>query len=171
MPFAILPATVDDVPEMVPVGLLGFQNDLLNRAILPLHEATPEQLEEHLTWRMARQRDRMTGEGRYFVKAVDEETGAIVGVCGIFSPEVVRQNAKEGTEASGAEVVSVPDGEAKQKPKKLEMPSILKVELQERLEGVMKTAQGEILGEREDVWSEFLRSLFFFPFLLVYLGD
>jgi len=148
MAITILPATLDDAPELTAMGILGFQDDLLNRAILPLHEATPAQLSEHLQWRTARLRDRMTGPGKYYVKAVDSETGAIVGNCGIQAPEVVVEQAREGTEVSGSEVA---DGE--EKPKKLELPSILKVEMQDRLEGVMKVAQKEILGGREDVWS------------------
>lgn len=157
MAITIVPATVDDAPELTRVGMLGFQDDLLNRTILPLHEATPAQLSEHLQWRVARARDRMTGPGKFYVKAVDSETGAIVGSCGIQSPEVVAKNARDGIEVSGSEVA---DGD--EKPKKLELPSIVKVELQERLDGVMKEAQREILGQREDVWSRFSSVIVFF---------
>lgn len=177
MPITILPATSDDVPQMTHVGLLAFQDDLLNRAIIPLHKATPEQLEEHWAWRQARMVQRMTGPGRFFYKAVDEESGNVVGNCAIFAPEIVVENRGKQTAEFAGEYTddqkpkteptddtnhdpNLKGGEEGQGEKateqpqqaKLELPSIVQKDLMERLTKIMDAAQKECLGEREDVW-------------------
>ena len=129
MAIKILPATPDDAPELIDVGVKAFANDPLSQAAFNISTAPPEQVEEYKQWRVGLSRLRMAGVGKHYFKAVDEESGTIVGYAGLNGPDV------------------------KQVPHSaVERPSFYKVEVEEELQSKMKSTREKCIGGREDLW-------------------
>jgi hypothetical protein len=131
MAIKILPATPDDAPELIDVGMKAFANDPLAQATFNVSTAPPEQVEEYKQWRVGLSRLRMTGTGRHYFKAVDEDSGAIVGYAGLNGPDVER----------------VPHSA-------VERPSFYNIEVEEELQAKMKSTREQCISGREDLWCE-----------------
>lgn len=149
MPITILPAHPTDASTLTPMGLLAFSNDPLNRRLLKLSTATPAQLAAHEQWRIKRNERRMAGPGKFWFKAVDDESGEVLGFTGALAP---------GQEGAAAGLLK-DDGE---------VPEVMDRDWMRVWEEGLEGLKGECLGERSDYWCEF----FFFlvsllPFLFV----
>ena len=157
MAIKVIPSNEEDASILVPLGILAFSTDAMNKKIFDPSKATPEQNKVHLDWRIERHKRRNHGNGKYYFKAVDEETAVVCGYSAVFSPEVDRSNVVVGVQGTEAE-----SGEKKQEELKLPASTPKEtVEFMERLEGRMKELEKEVLGEREDVWCKFSSSVHF----------
>jgi hypothetical protein len=88
MSITIKPCTLDDAEAMIETGEAAFAEDALNNLIFNAREATPEQRQEYKKWRVATTKQRLTGEGKHYFKAVDESNGRLVGYVGLFNPSI-----------------------------------------------------------------------------------
>lgn len=135
VPIKILPATGEDAPDLLEVGIKAFAHDLLSNSTFDLQAATPEQAEEYREWRNGLSRLRMSGPGRHYFKALDEASGKIVGYAGIFGPNVERPPH-----------TAVP------------RPSFLNTEVDDELMEKLKVTREECLHGREDLWCKFVQT-------------
>ena len=133
MSIIIQPATVQDAPAMHDVGFAAFKNDVHMNAMFRYNTASPEQLEEYRKWRTASTIARMSGPGKYWLKAVDSTSGAIAGFVGVCGPEfhVAGPEAKEGVEPP---------------------PEYINHQLQQDFIPTLQKAMEETMGERKDYW-------------------
>lgn len=139
MAITILPAQPSDASTLVPIGLLAFSADPLNCALLKLSTATPAQLAAHLQWRIKRNERRMAGPGGFWFKAVDSESGEVLGFTGALAPEV------DAGAHAGAGALQI-DGE---------VPEVVDREFMGRWERGLEGLKEECLGARRDYWCEF----------------
>lgn len=137
MAISILPATLADVRIMMPTGVKAFSSDPLNRAIENVDKATPEQRQDYLEWRIARNEKRMTGPGKHWFKAVDTDSGAIVGYTGIMAPEAESVNG-------------LPEG--KEPELNAATAAIMNKELYGEVERKLGEARERCMGARKDYW-------------------
>lgn len=148
MAITILPATPSDSAVLTPIGLLAFANDPLNQALVTTTTPTPAQQEEYVQYRIQRNERRMAGPGKSWFKAVDSDTGEVLGYTGILAPEQVKVL---GGVVAGSGPANA-DGP---------LPEILNrewVDVVEREFGALKKRH---LDGREDFWCE---SFFFWLF-------
>lgn len=133
--FDIVPIDKGDNDPLTRIGYRAFDDDLLNKRLYNLVDATPEQVEEDLQWRINRNGRRMfSGAGSHWFKAIETATGKPVGYCGILAPE-------------------------KGKPKGLDtddsvMPVTMNKELWALVGEKGKALRKQYLGERDDYWCE-----------------
>ncbi|KAM0719282.1 hypothetical protein Q7P37_005187 [Cladosporium fusiforme] len=139
MAITILPALPSDSATLTPIGLLAFANDPLNAAMVKASTSTPSQLDEHLQWRIKRNERRMQGAGKFWFKAVDSETGEMIGYTGILAPEA---GVKFNNVAVGAGSVEAEGG----------MPEIIDREWLVVWEGIMEELKERHLKGRDDYW-------------------
>jgi len=134
MSINIQPCKPGDAEDMIIAGEAAFADDDLNNAIFNPRNGTPEEVAEYRAWRIARSRQRQSGEGKFYFKAVDESNGRIVGYVGLFTPSV----------DIGAQQPSAA------------RPACMNVEFEkatmERLDAVEK----KWIGDRKDVWCMFV---------------
>lgn len=129
MTIAILPVTSEDVPEMIDVGMKAFAKDPLAQAAFNTATATPDQIEEYKQWRVDLARLRIAGPGKHYFKAVDEETGAIVGYAGLNGPDVKRLGHN-----------AIPS------------PNFYDLQIDEELRSKMQLTRDACISGREDLW-------------------
>ena len=133
--FDIKPIDQGDADPLTRIGYKAFADDLLNKRLYNLVDATPSQVEEDLQWRINRNSRRMYNEGSHWFKAIDTTTGKPVGYSGILAPE-------------------------KGKPKGLDtddsvMPVTMNQELYALIGEKGKALRKQHLGERDDYWCKF----------------
>jgi hypothetical protein len=85
--YNIVPIGETDASVLTRVGYKAFADDLLNKRLYNLEDATPAQIEADLQWRISRNEKRMHGAGSHWFKAIEPATGKAVGYCGILAPE------------------------------------------------------------------------------------
>lgn len=85
--FEIVPIGEKDASVLTRIGYKAFADDLLNRTLYNLVDATPAQVEADLQWRIGRNEKRMHTSGSYWFKAIEPATGKAVGYSGILAPE------------------------------------------------------------------------------------
>jgi hypothetical protein len=85
---SIVPCRIEDAEEMEPVGTAAFATDPVNQAIFDVTTANEDDLADYRAWRMQLNRERMKGDGKYYFKAIDDDTGKIIGYIGIFDASV-----------------------------------------------------------------------------------
>ena len=144
MAIEVQPSGEEDASILVPLGIRAFADDAMNQKIFDPATATAEQNKEHLEWRIERHKKRVRGVGRYYFKAIDEETGAVCGYSAVMSPEGKRGNVLEGTQGAGTggvEEANLPVSTPKETKDFL-------LAMDEKMKALKKDA----LGEREDVW-------------------
>lgn len=100
MSITVTPATPTDALTLTKIGLAAYANDKLFNIFLPQDEesrslSVPQQEIAYLAWRTERSRKRISGEGKYWFKAIDER-GDIVGFTGVYEPEVYNRAVEEG---------------------------------------------------------------------------
>lgn len=135
MSITILPALPTDAATITPIGVLAFANDVFN-ARLAKPNGTPAQHEEYLQWRIRRNERRMAKPGGTWFKAVDAETGEVVGCTGLQAP-----GPEEG------------EGEANGEVQEAE-PEIFNGEFMREWHEAMEKVRKECMGERQDYWCE-----------------
>lgn len=136
MTIDIVPATPEDASTLVPIGLLAFSKDPLNRAIEKYADLTPAQRSEHLQWRIGRSKLRMTGPRKHWFKAIDSETGNLVGYTGAAAPEKEEQPK---TTTSILEHLT-------------EAPATIDRELAAAAERELEEVKKRNVGDRKDLW-------------------
>jgi len=130
--FNIVPIDQGDADPLTRIGYRAFADDLLNKRLYNLVDATPSEIEEDLQWRINRNGRRMHSAGSHWFKALEIATGKPVGYCGILAPE-------------------------KGKPKGLDtddsvMPVTMNTELYAVIGEKGKVLRKQHLGERDDYW-------------------
>jgi hypothetical protein len=156
MAIKVLPIAPEDARILVPMGFAAFATDAMNIRVFDPSNKTSAQIAEHLAWRTERFKHRSTGPGKFFFKAVDEESGAVTGSVGLYSPEA--------TKKTPAALVPAAAQEAEEEGLKLPASTPKEtVEFFEMLEKKMEGLKKEVLGERGDFWCEF-------PFYYFLLG-
>lgn len=139
MTISILRADVSDAASTIDVGMRAFEDNALSQLTMNLHTATPEQVQHWREWRTDMAKMRIDGPGRYYFKAVDDDTGEMLGFTGIYAPEVYN------AEAPGHAPTPAPDW------------------INHEAENEFRTAQTAMsrkhLGERKDVWCQWFRLL------------
>lgn len=139
MTIEIVPASAADAPVLCPVGTLAFADDALNSHFGRPSQLTAAQNEESLNWRIHRFKARAEGEGKFWFKAIDSDTGAVVGYSGIFSPEAVKQKAGSISQAAEA------------------LPSFMDATVIGQFEEKLEAFKKKVLGEGgNEVWCEYL---------------
>ncbi|KAL1589293.1 hypothetical protein WHR41_02294 [Cladosporium halotolerans] len=133
MSITILPALPTEAATITPIGVLAFANDVFN-ARLAKPNGTPAQHEEYLQWRIRRNERRMAKPGGTWFKAVDAETGEVVGCTGVQAP-----GPEEG------------EGEANGEVQEAE-PEIFNGEFMREWHEAMEKVRKECMGERQDYW-------------------
>jgi ribosomal protein S18 acetylase RimI-like enzyme len=133
--FEIIPIEQGDNDPLTRIGYRAFADDLLNKRLYNLVDATPSEVEEDLQWRIDRNGRRMHSAGNHWFKAVATATGKPVGYSGILAPE-------------------------KGKPKGFDTDdSVMPVTMNKELHALMgekgKALRRQHLGERDDYWCEF----------------
>ena len=129
MAIILLPATTEDSGAMLETGMAAFANDKLNIAQFRFNTATPEQMDEFRAWRKAVSQTRMTGPGKHWIKAVDDNSGFVAGVIGFYDPGVEE-----------------PD------PFALPHPAHTNLEISNEVRSKMKAVKERHIGDRNDVW-------------------
>lgn len=135
MAITLLPATPEDSAAMIDAGMAAFANDKLSNAQFRINTATPEQLQEFRRWRIELSKERMTGPGKYWIKAIDQSNGSLVGYVGIYDPQA-----------------EVPDPSSISIPK----PADVNNEVDDELRTKMKAVKERHIGQRDDVWCKCL---------------
>ncbi|KAF2149181.1 acyl-CoA N-acyltransferase [Myriangium duriaei CBS 260.36] len=128
MAVQILPVAFDDSAEMMPVGMAAFANDELEKASYPTVSMNQSELDSHLQWRTERLRARISGIGKHWFKAIDSESGKIIGFSGIYDPRADRTPSSNPLEEGATKNPSPSPQE----------------QINER--------QKKILGDRKDIW-------------------
>lgn len=132
--FEVIPIGEGDASVLTRIGYRAFGDDLLNKRLYNLENATPSQIEEDLQWRITRNSRRMYGPGSHWFKATEIATGKPVGYCGILAPE---KGKAKGLDTDD----TVP-------------PVTMNSELFALIGEQSKTLRKEHLGERDDYWCE-----------------
>ena len=139
MTISIQPATTQDAPDMVSVGTRAFADDLMNQAFFDPRKATPEQYEEFMKWRVERTHKRMGGLGALYFKAMDDSTGALLGVIGIAKP-VEGQSGPDADHALQATVTK---------------PDFVNAGASEEMMKKQEEMNKKWVGDRKDVWCKY----------------
>lgn len=133
--FEIVSIGEKDASVLTRIGYKAFADDLLNRTLYNLVDATPAQVEADLQWRIGRNEKRMHTSGSYWFKAMEPATGKAVGYSGILAPE-------------------------KGKPKGLDtddtkLPDTMNQELWAVVGAKGKELREQHVGKRDDYWCKF----------------
>ncbi|KAK5172677.1 uncharacterized protein LTR77_002797 [Saxophila tyrrhenica] len=129
MPITIEPCKYDDAETMIITGEAAFAEDALNNAIFDPKQGTPEEAFEYRNWRITITKQRLSGEGKYYFKAMDDSNGRLVGYIGLVDPKV--------------------DIHAQSKAPH---PDFVNMEFFERVHERIEEAKRKWVGGREDVW-------------------
>ncbi|QIW95100.1 hypothetical protein AMS68_000618 [Peltaster fructicola] len=127
-------ATPEDAPALTRIGHHAFENDVFQRKAIRFDGANAAQTEEYWTWRIGRMRARLAKSDAHWHKAVDTDTGEIVGFTGIIEP-----NNAEIDEAFNAQ-------------HKDHLPEIVDGPLFAEHAAKMSTTKERLLGDRNDFW-------------------
>lgn len=136
---SIHPATPLDAANMVDLDLAAFADNPFVQKTFHVAAASPAQLAEFRTWRTSILEHRMTGPGKRYYKAVDEETGDMVGYAGFYAPEGF------DLESNWTSAVA--------------MPAFIDVAGQREFREKSKAAKERWVGGRKDVWCEYFSDL------------
>jgi hypothetical protein len=125
----ILPATEQDAKDFAELTIVSNAQDMMFVYICP-HDrnATVSQRSEHLRWRTKRMGNRMQSAGTYWFRAVDVQTGRVVGITGVIAPHC----DKSGWTNEPSEAIDE--------------------ELFEECAQMIAQKKKELLGDRGDVW-------------------
>ena len=134
MAIKIVPASIDDAAEMIDVGMKAFANDQLAKATFDVQSATSEEVEEYKRWRIGLSKLRMSGANNHYFKAVDEETGVLVGYAGLNGPD---------TEPVSHSAIPRPKG--------------LNSDVDDEFSEKQKSTRETYLGDRKDFWCELMQ--------------
>ena len=136
----IVSANGTDAAVLTRLGTRAFANDLINDRVNNTVNLTPEQVEEHVLWRIKRNERRIGSPSSHWFKAIDSETGKAVGYTGIQEPET------ESGKAAGADTNDTG------------MPAMMDRELYAQIGETTKGLKEKCLGERKDFWCKFAHS-------------
>jgi hypothetical protein len=130
--YDIVPIGETDASVLTRIGYKAFADDLLNKRLYNLEDATPAQIEQDLQWRISRNEKRMYGAGSHWFKAVERSTGKAVGYCGILAPE---KGKPKGLDADDTK-----------------MPETMNQELWAVIGAKGKELREKHVGKRDDYW-------------------
>lgn len=130
----IVPA---DAIAMVTIGGLAFEGDPLESEAIRLDIATAEEREDYVEWRVARIMQRLAKPGSHWFKAVDAETGEMVGFSGIYDTRL-GQDVTSFNQPS--DVNSLP------------FPKIVNKQMMDEHGKELEEKRVELMGNRADYW-------------------
>jgi hypothetical protein len=130
--YDIVPIGETDASVLTRIGYKAFADDLLNKRLYNLEDATPAQIEQDLQWRIQRNEKRMHSSGSHWFKAIEPATGKAVGYCGILAPE---KGKPKGLDADDTK-----------------MPETMNQELWAVIGAKGKELREKHVGKRDDYW-------------------
>jgi hypothetical protein len=130
--YEIVPIGNTDASVLTRIGYKAFADDLLNKRLYNLEDATTAQIEQDLQWRIQRNEKRMYSAGSHWLKAIEPATGKAVGYCGILAPE---KGKPKGLDADDTK-----------------MPESMDQELWAVIGAKGKELREQHVGKRDDYW-------------------